>query len=36
MTSALAVVIYYGAVPVVASAVAYLVIRRSYSGRKDQ
>lgn len=36
MTSALAVAIYYGALPVAAAAVAYFVIRRSYSERKGK
>ena len=36
MTSALIVVLYYGLVPLVASVVAYAVIRGAYSRGKKQ
>lgn len=36
MLSALVVVLYYGLVPLVATVVAYVAIRRSYSGRDGE
>ncbi len=36
MISALMVVLYYGLVPLAATVVAYVVIKRSYSGGRER